>query len=103
MNYLKLKLPKKIDGAETVGDLAARGCSICGGKLYAEASSGFGGLCCSRHGRIWSWIPSFKERDGYAPTAWRNLKTGEIVQFERFGFVRIENIDNKITGFFAHK
>jgi len=41
--------------------------------------------------------------EGYAEEAVSQLKTDEIVQFERFGFVRIENIDNKITGFFAHK
>ena len=46
---------------------------------------------------------SLERLDGFAEEAVSNLKTGEIVQFERFGFVRIENIDNKITGFFAHK
>jgi glutamyl-tRNA synthetase len=40
---------------------------------------------------------------GYAEEAVSSIKTGEIVQFERFGFVRIENEKNKITGFFAHK
>ncbi|MDH7507515.1 MAG: glutamate--tRNA ligase, partial [Candidatus Thermoplasmatota archaeon] len=36
--------------------------------------------------------------EGYAEEAVSQIKTDEIVQFERFGFVRIENIDNKITG-----
>ena len=40
---------------------------------------------------------------GYAEEAVSQLKTDEIVQFERFGFVRIENTNKKITGFFAHK
>ena len=46
---------------------------------------------------------SLEQADGFAEEAVSQLKTGEIVQFERFGFVRIENINNKITGFFAHK
>ena len=40
---------------------------------------------------------------GVAEQAVSNINTGEIVQFERFGFVRIENEENKLTGFFAHK
>jgi len=46
---------------------------------------------------------SLEQADGFAEEAVLQLKTDEIVQFERFGFVRIENINNKIIGFFAHK
>ena len=46
---------------------------------------------------------SLEEVVGYAEKAASTIKTGEVVQFERFGFVRVENLDNKITGFFAHK
>ena len=46
---------------------------------------------------------SLERLDGFAEEEVSNLKTGDIVQFERFGFVRIENIDKKIIGFFAHK
>ncbi|MCK5636401.1 MAG: glutamate--tRNA ligase, partial [Thermoplasmatales archaeon] len=46
---------------------------------------------------------SLESVNGFAEEAISNLKTGEIIQFERFGFVRIENSKNKITGFFAHK
>jgi len=46
---------------------------------------------------------SLEKINGYAEEAVLQLKTDEIVQFERFGFVRIENINNNITGFFAHK
>ena len=46
---------------------------------------------------------SLIEIEGYAESEVSSIRTGEIVQFERFGFVRIENINNKITGFFAHK
>ena len=41
--------------------------------------------------------------DGFAEEAVSEIKNGEIVQFERFGFIRIENKNSKITGFFAHK
>jgi glutamyl-tRNA synthetase len=46
---------------------------------------------------------SLEEVEGFAEEAVSNLKTGEIVQFERFGFVRIENKNKQVTGFFAHK
>jgi glutamyl-tRNA synthetase len=41
--------------------------------------------------------------NGFAEDAVGGLKTDEIVQFERFGFVRIEKEKNKIIGYFAHK
>ena len=40
---------------------------------------------------------------GYAEEAVAKIKTGEIVQFERFGFVRIKNEQNNLIGYFAHK
>ncbi len=40
---------------------------------------------------------------GYAEQSVRNISDGEIVQFERFGFVRLEKKDNKIIGYRAHK
>jgi len=46
---------------------------------------------------------SLDEVDGFAEEAVSNLKTGEIIQFERFGFVRIENEKKQTVGFFAHK
>jgi glutamyl-tRNA synthetase len=46
---------------------------------------------------------SLNKIKGYAEESVKLIKTGEIIQFERFGFVRIENINNKITGYFAHK
>jgi glutamyl-tRNA synthetase len=46
---------------------------------------------------------SLEKAEGFAEEAVSHLKTGDIIQFERFGFVRIENINNEITGFFAHK
>jgi glutamyl-tRNA synthetase len=46
---------------------------------------------------------SLEKVEGFAEQAVSQLKTGDIVQFERFGFVRIENEEGKVTGFFAHK
>jgi len=46
---------------------------------------------------------SLEKIEGYAEDAVSKIKTGEIVQFERFGFVRIENNGKSITAFFSHK
>jgi len=46
---------------------------------------------------------SLVELDGYAERAVSELQSGEIIQFERVGFVRIERQDNNIIGFFSHK
>jgi len=45
---------------------------------------------------------SLKIVRGYAEPSIKNVQHGEIVQFERFGFVRIEK-DEKIKGIMAHK
>ena len=46
---------------------------------------------------------SLKKVEGFAEDAVKYIKTGEIVQFERFGFVRIENKNKRILGYFTHK
>jgi glutamyl-tRNA synthetase len=46
---------------------------------------------------------SLETVQGFAEKAVSSIKAGEVIQFERFGFVRIENTDNQVTGFFAHK
>lgn len=46
---------------------------------------------------------SLMQVEGYAEDAVQGLRHGEIVQFERFGFVRIERKDDEIIGIFAHK
>jgi len=46
---------------------------------------------------------SIEKIKGHAEKAINTLQSGDIIQFERFGFVRIEKSDDKITGFFAHK
>ena len=46
---------------------------------------------------------SLEKISGFAEKAVTDIKADELVQFERFGFVRLETQKGKITGFFAHK
>lgn len=46
---------------------------------------------------------SLEKIEGYAEEAIKGLKTDEIIQFERFAFVRIEKKDGNLIGFFTHK
>jgi len=48
-------------------------------------------------------VDSLETVKGYAEESVRNISDGEIVQFERFGFVRLEKKDNDIIGYRAHK
>ena len=48
-------------------------------------------------------INSLEKIRGYAEEAVSDIKNEDIIQFERFGFVKIENQKNKIKGFLAHK
>ena len=41
--------------------------------------------------------------EGVAEKACRSLKPNDIVQFERFGFVRVDRVEEKILAYFAHK
>jgi len=41
--------------------------------------------------------------EGIAESACRQLKPNSIIQFERFGFVRIDEADTKLVAYFAHK
>ncbi|MBN1280336.1 MAG: glutamate--tRNA ligase [Candidatus Thermoplasmatota archaeon] len=46
---------------------------------------------------------SLSEVHGYAEEAVQDLLEGEIVQFERVGFVRLEKQGNRMIGLFTHK
>jgi glutamyl-tRNA synthetase len=46
---------------------------------------------------------SLEEIEGFAEEAVSNLQNDEIIQFERFGFVRIEKQKDEIKAFFTHK
>ncbi len=48
-------------------------------------------------------MPDATAMEGVAESACRRLKPDDIVQFERFGFVRIDQIDSKLTAYFAQK
>lgn len=48
-------------------------------------------------------MPDASVTEGVAEAACRQLKPGEIVQFERFGFVRIDHINKELTAYFAQK
>ncbi|MEM3695101.1 MAG: glutamate--tRNA ligase [Candidatus Bathyarchaeia archaeon] len=48
-------------------------------------------------------MPDATTAEGIAESACKTLKAGEIVQFERFGFARIDKVNAKITAYYAHK
>jgi len=48
-------------------------------------------------------MPDGSVVSGLAEDTFRDVSLDQIVQFERFGFVRVDEIDHKITVFFAHK
>jgi glutamyl-tRNA synthetase len=61
------------------------------------------------------WIPKGEEfpcqvvmsdaavNEGIAESACEKLKPDTVIQFERFGFVRVDKNDAKLTAYFAHK
>ena len=65
--------------------------------------------------RLIHWIPQGQEVpcqvvmpdasiiDGFAESACKKLKPNNIVQFERFGFVRIYEAVPKLKAYYAHK
>jgi glutamyl-tRNA synthetase len=48
-------------------------------------------------------MPDVTIADGIAESACRRLKPDAIVQFERFGFVRIDKANTKLIAYYAHK
>jgi len=61
------------------------------------------------------WIPKCEEVpcqivmpdatviEGFAESACKKLKPDDIIQFERFGFTRIDEVNQKIVGYYSHK
>ena len=41
--------------------------------------------------------------EGFAESACKKLKPDAIIQFERFGFTRIDEVNQKLVGYYAHK
>jgi glutamyl-tRNA synthetase len=48
-------------------------------------------------------MPDASVAEGVAEDACRTLKPNEIIQFQRFGFVRVDSVDEKLTAYFAHR
>lgn len=48
-------------------------------------------------------MPNATTGDGIAEDACKKLKPNDMVQFERFGFVRIDKVNGKLTAYYAHK
>ncbi len=61
------------------------------------------------------WIPKFSEfptqvvmpdasvTEGFAEADCKKLKPDAIIQFERFGFVRVNEVGDKLIAYYAHK
>jgi glutamyl-tRNA synthetase len=48
-------------------------------------------------------MPDATITEGIAESACKRLKPNDIVQFERFGFVRIDEVNNKLTAYYSHR
>ena len=48
-------------------------------------------------------MPDASVSRGVAEDACKRLRPNEIIQFERFGFVRVDRLDEKLTVYFAHR
>jgi len=48
-------------------------------------------------------IPETTMAEGIAESACKRLKPNSVIQFERFGFVRIDNVNVKLTAYYAHR
>jgi glutamyl-tRNA synthetase len=48
-------------------------------------------------------MPDATPVEGVAEKACRNLKPDEVVQFERFGFVRIDKVNKKLVAYYTHR
>jgi glutamyl-tRNA synthetase len=48
-------------------------------------------------------MPDATVAEGIAESACKQLKPNSVIQFERFGFVRIDEVNTKLTAYYAHK
>ena len=48
-------------------------------------------------------MPDAAVNNGMAESACKKLKPDAVIQFERFGFVRVDKNDGKLTAYYAHK
>ncbi|MGQ9624623.1 MAG: glutamate--tRNA ligase [Candidatus Bathycorpusculaceae bacterium] len=48
-------------------------------------------------------MPDATTAEGIAESSCKELKPNTVIQFERFGFVRIDKVNKKLTAYYAHK
>jgi glutamyl-tRNA synthetase len=48
-------------------------------------------------------MPDASVTEGVAESVCKKLKSDTVIQFERFGFVRVDKNDGKLTVYYAHK
>jgi glutamyl-tRNA synthetase len=48
-------------------------------------------------------MPDATVNEGMAESACKRLKPNTVIQFERFGFVRVDEVARKLTAYYAHK
>lgn len=48
-------------------------------------------------------MPDATIAEGIAESICKKIKPNNIIQFERFGFIRIDKVDTKLTAYYAHK
>ena len=48
-------------------------------------------------------MPDASVSRGIAEDACRGLRPNEIIQFERFGFVRVDDVNKKLIVYFCHR
>jgi len=48
-------------------------------------------------------MPDATIAEGIAESACKGLKANDLIQFERFGFVRIDEINSKLTAYYSHR
>ncbi|NIQ06205.1 MAG: glutamate--tRNA ligase, partial [Candidatus Korarchaeota archaeon] len=48
-------------------------------------------------------MPDASRAEGFTEESCNELRPNEIVQFERFGFVRIDEFNEKLVAYYAHR
>ena len=48
-------------------------------------------------------MPDANVTEGFAESACKKLKPDTIIQFERFGFIRVDEVNQKMVAYYAHK
>ncbi len=48
-------------------------------------------------------MPDATIAEGIAESLCKRLKPNDLIQFERFGFVRVDGVNMKLTAYYAHR